>query len=187
MSHELVQKRRVYSIAPIHLYETVVTDLGLVNLNSTGDKFSIAPAVPIDIYRFGYITAQSQDPDAGGFQLDISLRPTAGSDTNRSATKASIFRADAQVVGAGKVVYRDVIIPVAEATVTGPGGTLNKVNVGPAGPLHVRPGEEAVLAVSNAMGVAATAKLFIEYVEHDFAPVSSVTAADGVNLVKDIT
>lgn len=185
MSHELVQKRRIYSVFVTQKLEAGDSTVGLVDLNSAGDKFSIAPVVPIDIYRFGYITAQSQDPDAGGFQMDIALRPTAGSDVGRSATKASIIRTDTQVVGAGKVVYRDVIIPVTEALVTGPGGTINKVNVGPAGPLHVRPGEEAVIAVSNTMGVAATARLFIEYVEQDFAPVSSVAAADGVNLVKD--
>lgn len=184
MSHELVQKRRIYSVFVSNTLASADAVAGPVDLNATGDKFSIAPAVPIDIYRFGYITVQSQDPDAGGFQMDIALRPTAGSDTNRT-TKASLIRTDPQVVAAGKVVYKDVLVAVAESLVTGPGGTINKVNVKPIGPLRVRPGEEAVLAVSNAMGVAATARLFIEYVEHDFASLSTVAAAPGINLVKD--
>ena len=183
MSHELVQKRYVYSIFPTGGgVEDTNTDGGPVDLNATGDKFGFAPACPIDIYRFGLISAVALDPDAGGFVLALDLRPTAGSDTNR-VEKDTLTRADAQTVAAGKVVYRDVIIPVAETT----GNDGSKVNVGPSGPLHVRPGEEVILEVTNALGAAGTARLFIEYAEQGFALTSTVTAADGVNVIKDST
>lgn len=185
MAHELTLKRTVYSVFPaVAGVEDTATDAGPVDLNSTGDKFGIAPTVfPIEIYRYGIITAAAFDPDAGGFVLSLDHRPTAGSDSGRTE-KDTLTRADAQTAAAGKVVYRDVKIPVAQAT----GVDASLVNVGPAGPLHVKPGEEAILEVTNAMGAAATGRLFIEYVElSNNLPCTTPTTADCVNLIRDTT
>jgi len=190
MSHDVVQKRYVYSVFPATAgVEDVGADAGPVDLNATGDKFGFAPAGPIDVYRYGIITATAFDPDAGGFVLAIDLRPTAGSDTNR-VEKATLTRADAQVAAAGKVVYKKVVIPVAETTQAGHLSSLTpgtKQNVDPLGPLHVRPGEEVILEVTNAMGAAATGRLWIEYAELGFAEPSDVATSDGFNVVRDLT
>lgn len=136
---------------------------GPVDFNSTGDKYIYTPASKAEIYRFGFITDAAMDPDAGGFVLALDHRPTAGSDTNR-AEKQTITRADAETVAAGKLVYADVVIPVAEA-VQGDG---SKLNVGPAGPLVVMPGEQAVIEVTNAVGAASTGYVFLEVMELNF-------------------
>lgn len=186
MSHELVQKRIVWSLAPTGTSEDSPAAFGPVDFNATGDKFGFAPSVPIDVYRFGLLTLDAMDPDAGGFAMALDLRPTAGSDTNRTE-KDQLRRADAQTVAAGKLVYRDVVIPVAETTTAGLGETTQRINVGPAGPLHVRPGEEVVLEVTNAVGAVSTGRVFIEYAEQGFALTSTVTTADGINVIKDST
>ena len=181
MSHELVQKRYVQSVFPTPV-EAAPAAGGLVDFNATGDKFTFAPPCPVEVYRYGYTTFTAQDPDAGGFVLSLDFRPTVGSDTNR-VEKDTLTRADAQTSAAGRVVFRDVKIPVAQAT----GADGSVVNVGPAGPLHVRPGEEVVLEVTNANGAASTGYVWIEYAEQGFALPSTVTVADGFKVTKDST
>lgn len=157
--HDLLRRERHVS--------TLITPTGVnggpVDFNATGDKYIYTPASPSDIYRFGFITDAAMDPDAGGFVLALDWRPVAGSDAGR-LEKQTITRADAETVAAGKLVYADVIIPVAQAT--GIDGSL--VNVGPAGPLHVRPGEQAVIEVTNAVGAASTGYVFVEVMELAF-------------------
>lgn len=136
---------------------------GPVDFNATGDKYIVTPCAPIDIYRWGYITDTSQDPDAGGFVIALDHRPTAGSDTGRTE-KATITRADAETAAAGKLIYGRVEIVNAEAT----GVDGSKTNQGPSGPLRVNPGEQAVIEVTNAMGAAATGYVFVEYADLAF-------------------
>lgn len=136
---------------------------GPVDFNALGDKFILTPARPVDIIRWGYITDTAQDPDAGGFKIALDHRPTAGSDTGR-VEKATITRADAEVSAAGAVIYNDVILAVAEAT----SADGSKYNVGPAGPLRVEPGQQAVIEVTDANGAASTGYVFIEYEEQPF-------------------
>lgn len=187
MSHDLVQKRYVVSILP-----TPTGGAGApVDFNATGDKFIFTYPTPVDIYRFGLVTDAAMDPDAGGFVMELDLRVTAGTDTGR-VNKSSLTRADAQTVAAGRTLYRDCTLPVAEAagddTLTG-GATpqTSRVNVGPAGPVHVRPGQQAVLEVTNAVGAASTGYVWIEYAELGFAQASAVVGADGEFVTKDIT
>ena len=146
---------------------TLITPTGVnggpVDFNSTGDKYIYTPCGPIEIYRWGFITDVAMDPDAGGFVIALDHRITAGSDTGRTE-KATITRADAETVAAGKLVYGRVEIPVAEAT----GVDGSKVNVGPNGPLRVNPGEQAVIEVTNAVGAASTGYVFIEYADLAF-------------------
>lgn len=157
--HDLLRRVRHVS--------TLITPTGVnggpVDFNATGDKFIYTPASKSEIYRFGFIADAAMDPDAGGFVLALDWRPTAGSDTDR-VEKATITRADTETVAAGKLVYADVVIAVAQAT--GVDGSL--VNVGPSGPLVVMPGEQAVVEVTNAVGAAATGYIFIEVMELAF-------------------
>ena len=187
---DLLQKRIVWSLAPTGTSEDSPAAFGPVDFNATGDVFGFAPSVPIDVYRFGILTVTAMDPDAGGFALALDHRPIAGADTNRTE-KDQLRRADAQTVAAGKIVYRDVVIPVAQAAgddaLGGATVQTSLVNVGPSGPLHVRPGEEVVLEVTNAVGAASTGRVFIEYAELGHALPSTVSTSDGVNVIKDTT
>ena len=169
MAHDLVRKQyKVFDFNSLN-----GTDgWGDQDFNGTADLAVFTAVCPVEIYKFGYVTTSSQDPDAGGFQLDLDRRPLTGSDSGRVLVD-SIVRVDANVIAQGKVVYKEVIVPVAQAagddTLTG--GVTSQtsvVNVGPSGPLRLAPGEQAVLEVSNAVGAASTGFLFIEYAELGF-------------------
>lgn len=162
MAHEVVKKTYAISQFPTPV-EAGPAAGGLVDFNATGDKFSFAPVSKIQVWRFGAIIKTAMDPDAGGFDLALDHRTVVGSDTGRTE-KAVLNRADAETVAAGKVLYKDVILAVAEATA----GDGSKVNVGPAGPLEVNPGEQIVLEVTNAVGAASDGYVWIEYSEGAF-------------------
>ena len=174
--HELMRKRVIYSQFP-----TMVEDSpgagGLVDLNATGDKFGFAPIQPIDIYKFGWIAYQAVDPDAGGLVVALDRRPTVGSDTDRVEIDV-LTRANAQTIVAGQVTYREVVLADTNGE-TAEDGMLR--NVGPSGPCRINPGEEAVLEVTNAAGVAATGVMFIEYAELAF------NDEDHTDVVEDVT
>lgn len=188
MAHELLQKRYILSQFPTPVGASPAAG-GLVDFNSTGDKFTYAPPGPIDVYRFGLISAAALDPDAGGFVMAIDKRPTAQSDTNRTEID-TLTRADAQTVAAGTVLYRDIIVPVAEANgddtlVGGVTAQTSRINVGPSGPLRINPGEELVLEVTNAMGAAGTGQVWIEIVELGF-PLPPLASGSG-RMTQDVT
>ena len=169
MSHELVQKEWAVSFLPT----PTGANGGPVDFNATGDKFIFTPVAPVDIYRFGFVTIEAMDPDAGGFVIALDKRITVGSDTGRTEV-VTITRADADTVAAGKVVYKDVILPVAQAT--GDDG-VSLVNVGPSGPLSLVPGDEAVIEVTNAVGAVSTGYVWIEYAQHGF----NISASDVIS------
>jgi hypothetical protein len=166
MAHEIVKKKILVSQFPT-IVEGGPTAGGLVDFNATGDKFSYAPVRPAKIWRFGIIVKTAMNPDAGGFDLALDLRPTVGSDTSR-VEKVVLNRADAELVAAGGIVYKDVVLAVAESEVTGLSATTNKVNVGPDGPLDVSPGQEVVLEVTNAVGAASDGYVWMEVSEDGF-------------------
>lgn len=157
--NELLKKRTIVSALA-----TPTGSGGPVDFNATGDKFIYTPVVKTEVYRYGFVANAAMDPDAGGFVLALDHRPTAGSDTNRTE-KATITRTDTQTVAAGGIIYRELDLEVAEAT--GDDG-VSIVNVGPAGPVVVNPGEELVIEVTNAVGAASTGYVFIEVVESPF-------------------
>jgi len=167
--HDLLRKNMAVS--------TLITPTGVnggpVDFNTTGDKFILTPAAPIEIYRWGIATIELMDPDAGGFVISLEHRPTIGSDVGRTVA-ATITRADAETVAAGALVFNEVVLAVAQAT--GVDGSL--VNVGPAGPLRVNQGEEAVVEVTNAVGAASTGYIWIEYVQLPF---------DATDAIKELT
>lgn len=184
MSHEIIHKQTIYSVFPTPTGGAG----GPVDFNATGDKFLFAPAQPIDVYRYGFITIEAMDPDAGGFVIDLDLRPTVGSDTSR-ANIETITRADADTVAAGKIVYKDVILAVAAAagddSLGGATVQTSTLNVGPTGPKHVTPGQELVIEVSNAVGAASTGYVFIEYAVQGWALPNSTSGTDGEDVIKD--
>ncbi len=157
--NDLLHYRREVSVLPT----PTGANGGPVDFNATGDKFIITPCAPIDIYRWGFVTDAAMDPDAGGFVIALDHRITAGSDSGRTE-KATITRADAETVAAGKLVYQRPIIAVAQAA-QGDGSLLD---VGPSGPVRVMPGEQAVIEVTNAVGAASTGYVFVEYVDLAF-------------------
>lgn len=157
--NELLKMRYEVSVLPT----PTGTAGGPVDFNATGDKYLVQKPFPFDIYRYGFITIDAMDPDAGGFVLDLDKRPTVGSDTSRS-NLATITRADADTVAAGTVIYKDMVAAVAVAT----GVDGSSVYVGPDGPLRINPGEEAVIEVSNAVGAASTGYVWIQYAELAF-------------------
>lgn len=161
--HELLNKRIAINVLPTPTGGAG----GPVDFNATGDKYIFTSPVPIDVYRWGFITIEAMDPDAGGFVLALDYRPTVGSDTSRVEV-GSITRADANTVAAGAVVYHDLTLAVAESTTAGLGATTQRINVGPDGPYRVEPGAELVIEVTNAVGAASTGYVWIEYVQQPF-------------------
>jgi hypothetical protein len=183
MAHELLQKRFVTSQFPTQVEDAPAAG-GVVDFNATGDKFGFQVIVPIDVYRFGIITNAAMDPDAGGFVLALDKRVLVGSDAGRVEIDV-LTRADAQTVAQGKVVAREVIVPVAQANGddTLAGGVTDQtsvVNVGPNGPARFVPGDELILEVTNAVGAASTGYVWFEYAELPF----DIAAAD---VIRDTT
>jgi hypothetical protein len=152
------------------------------DLSATGESLSVGFANPIDIYKFGYIAETAVVIDAGGFSASLEAEP-AGGGTNR-VSGATLALVDADDHAQGKVVYTEVIIPVAEAAITGdPGIGGSKRNVGPSGPFHVFPGEQVSVNVTNA-GTSGTVRWFIEYAEQPFVAASTVAGTDGASYIK---
>ncbi len=125
-------------------------------LDSTGDKITFAPAVPIDIKRWGYICTETAK-DATACTVALDHRVTAGSDTGRLEIDTIVL---ATAVALGKGVVTEVLLPVAQATAED--GSLRDVSG--AGPLQVDPGEEVIFQVTDA-AVTGDVTYFLEYYE----------------------
>lgn len=184
MSHDLIQK--VFKVSD---FVTPTGANGPTDFNAATDKFILTPMAPVDIYRFGFISIATQTP-TGNFDIIIDKRPTAGSDTART-TISTLRRTLAQgAIAAGTLFFHDIVVPVAATSVPvgAPGfsGQQYNTRVG-GGPLHIRPGEEAVIKVNSAMGAAATGYVFVEYVQKGFVQASTVVASDGEKVKLDTT
>lgn len=188
MSHDLIQKRVVVSVFPTAVEDAPAAG-GYVDFNATGEKYILTSPVPIDVYRFGISVATTLTPTAATFTLTLKKRVTIGT-TSGGSTIDSLRRAVGQVVAAGKVAYRDVIVPIAETLVPtgapGLGGQKFNTRSG-GGPLHLKPGEEAVLEVTTAAGAASTGLVWIEYSEKGMVLPNTVATTDGANVIQDVT
>jgi hypothetical protein len=161
---------------------------GPVDFNATGDKWILTAAgAPFWIVKWGIRVIAQMTPDAGGFVIALDKRILQGSDVGRLDDIQLITRPlTTGIIAAGAGVYREVILPVAEATVAGSvdvpfGSPASKVNVEPAGPLVIKSGEEAVFEVTNAVGAASTGYIWAELYEHppvgaDFLTMTKVTS-----------
>lgn len=166
MSNILLHKRVAVSSAA-----TPTGSNGPVVFTSTGDKFILTPAKPIDILRWGYVITVAKDATTMIVQLD--KRPTAGSDSSRT-TIGEITDAAARAQGA--VVYQEPGTGTSAALTQSTGADGSLVNVDPAGPYHITPGQQVVVEVTDAADSTGQGFVFIEYAEHDFSG-SDVSAA----------
>lgn len=155
---DLLQKRTVVSraVAPTGAN-------GYIDFTSTGDKFILTPAMPLDVYKVGIIWATAKDATA--FAVTLDKRVTIGSDTGR-VTLGTI--SDAAARAAAAVVYQEPgsLATTAATQSTAEDGTLR--NVDPVGVYRIVPGQELVIAVTDA-SVSGTGVVFIEYAEQPFA------------------
>lgn len=152
MSHDYVQTR-------IKITDPSADNSTKVNFNTTGSKMLFAPAVPVQVLKWGFIP-DATFTTAAAFQLSITSRPTIG---GADTTLDTLTVGNAVVVAAGQGMYRDGFTAVAQAT--GSDGSL--VNV--AGVKEqVNPGQALTIQVVTAAGAAATGLVFIEYVEKAF-------------------
>jgi hypothetical protein len=133
---------------------------GPIVFTSTGDKYIFTPMIPIDVYRWGIIYSTAKD--ATSMALTLARRPTVGSDTNRVVLDTLT---DTSARAQGVVTQRELVLPVAQATAED--GTPR--NVDPAGPVEVNPGQELVIAVTDAADVSGQGYVFIEYIEKPFS------------------
>lgn len=109
----------------------------VADLSSASDWLTFTPAVPVEVEEFGVVVTTAMVDAAGGAVLKADVRPTAGSDTNRTDGTAGVMTltsAQANQV-AGKVV-----------------------RCRPTAPLTVYPGQQVVLqattAVDSGAGIA---------------------------------
>lgn len=185
MSHDLIQK--VFKVSD---FVTPTGANGPTDFNAATDKFLLTPMAPVDIYRFGFIMNSTAATPTGNFDIIIDKRPTAGSDTART-TISTLRRTNAQgSIVPGTLYFHDIVVPVAATVVPvgAPGfsGQQYNTRVG-GGPLHIRPGEEAVIKVNSAFGAAATGYVFVEYAQKGFVQPSTVAATDGEKVKLDTT
>lgn len=185
MSHDLIQK--VFKVS-----DNVAPGgaNGPVAFNSAVDAFILTPMAPVDIYRFGFIMNSASATPTGNFDIILDKRPTAGSDTART-TISTLRRTNAQgSIVQGTLYFHDVVVPVATTSVPvgAPGfsGQQYNTRVG-GGPLHIVPGQEAVIKVNSAFGSGATGYVFVEYAQKGFIQPSTVVGNDGVNVKVDTT
>lgn len=137
-------------------------------IDTTGDKLTVVPASPIDVYRWGFITDVALD--AGSVEVVLDLEDAGGA--NSTEKDSFVWETD-QAAGLG--FYREYSNSAAfvAATAASVGADASDVYAGGA-PLRVDPGEQVVIAVD----VAATAGdgvFFIEYVEHPFEVTTALT------------
>lgn len=135
----------------IGLGVTTVHSASGANLNSAADALTVPVVKPINVYRFGVIVDSST---ASGTTLVLSLdkRVTAGTDTGR--VELATLQPTA-TVAQGKGIYFDLT-----------------------GREEINPGEELIIEVKTAAGVAATGHVFVEVVEYPFQRTSSDTTED---------
>lgn len=144
---------------------------GPVVFTSTGDKFIITPAMPLDVIRFGIIYTVAKD--ATSMVVTLDKRVTAGSDTGR-VTISTMTDTAARAVTA--IVYQEpgTLTTAAATQSTAEDGSLR--NVDPVGPYHITPGQELVIAVTDAADATGQGYVWVEYNEYPFAG-SDVAAA----------
>ena len=148
------------------------TALNALDIDSSSGAYEFVPGVPVDVYRAAFVVTTGVTHGGSGATVDIYHRPTAGS--SGSQVKQATWLIPPTV--AGKVAYKDLVLPVAETT----GLDGSKVNVGPGGPIRIEAGQSILFDV-NSEGTAGAGYLVIEFVKLPFA-------GDTIeNAVKDVS
>ncbi|MFH1764631.1 MAG: hypothetical protein ABIF09_10605 [Gemmatimonadota bacterium] len=141
----------------------VSLDIDDIDIDSGSDTYDFIPGRPIDLVRVGFIATTDVANAASTVTIQVIWRPTAGVNTSEEV-KDTFTVTDTTTISRGSGVYRNLDIPVAQAT--GADGSL--VDVGPSGPVRVLPGEALQFKVGNAADSGAGV-LFFDYVELPFA------------------
>lgn len=165
MSHEFIQTRFEVSKT---ILENLTTNRneGPITLTATAADiiFGFAPAVPINVIRFGVIAKTAIS--AVGMVLTLSRTSVL----NDLSAPTSFGTLTTTAVAANKGAYRDVLVPVAASSVVGLNSALpNLVNVKPVGPMEVNPGQAAIITLTTVASVSGTGYVFIEYTEQGFS------------------
>ena len=161
-NHELARKKRVQ-------FGTVGTPLAIdTTTDITGGGYLFG--VRADVYRVGVVVTTAYTPPASG-ALTITL--SKADPVNASPVAFATLSFGTTDYDIGDVIWADVIGAVAQSsgedTLTG--GTTPQtslIDVGPAGPMQVDPGQAMELTVANA-AVAGDGIIIVEVVEFDEA------------------
>lgn len=137
---------------------------GPVVFTSTGDKYILTPAMPLDVIRFGIIYSVAKD--ATSMVVTLDKRVTVGSDTGR-VTISTMTDAAARAVAADVYQEPGTLATAAATQSVAEDGSLR--NVDPVGPYHIVPGQELVIAVTDAADSTGQGYVWIEYNEYPFA------------------
>jgi hypothetical protein len=167
------------SIASVRAIESSGTPGPVVFTATAADvKFLFTPSRAIDVVRWGYIVTTAKD--ATSMALTLSKRPTAGSASGKTVI-GTITDTAARAVG--DVVYQipGELATAAATQSTAEDGSLR--NVDPAGPYHVKVGEQLSIELTDVADVSGQGYLFVEYIAYPF----SSNSADVVGTVTKIT
>ncbi len=141
-----------------------------VTLNSTGDKMTFTPGVPVNIIRWGVIADALIDVGAG-FTIKADWRPTAGSDSSRSDGTCGDITVTADI-SQGQGAY-------TEECATPDAGAPAK--------FEVDPGEQLVFQVTDAADTSGTGLIFIEYELLPFVGDDNTTNDGAANRIDNMT
>lgn len=138
-----------------------------INWAGTGDKFSIAPASPIAIVRWGTINNGTTVVGSGKFTGD--LRVTAGSDSGRVTGS----------IASGVDTQGGTLTPAATAAGKGNYHNLSQ-------PCIVCPGQEFVITQSVTL-TSGTGYLWVEFAQLPFQGDAALTSLQDANLIFNLT
>lgn len=137
--------------------------------SGTGVVLNYYAATKVDVLRWGLAAVSALD--VGSFAAELNVHQPGGTtdvivDTMSTTTDRAI----------GVVLYKDLVLPVAQTVgednlsqAAGYGGRPSMVSlldVAPAGPLQLNPGDSIEIEITTGM-TSGAANWFVEIVEHD--------------------
>lgn len=163
-------------------HKTVSLAVDDVDIDSGSSTHEFIPGKPIDLIRVGVVVTTDVANSSGTVDIDVVKRPTAGSSTDES-TESTLRVTGTDTVSAGEGVYRDIVRPQAQTTLSD-GSIFEQA---PEGPVEVDLGESLLFSVSNAADSGAVA-FFFEYIEHPFVGGSEGSTNSRIsNMTEDTT
>ncbi len=143
----------------MEIFPKRVAHSGTLVFTSTGDIYTFAPGVPVDIVRWGY-----------------TVNVVLGDNT-------LIIKADSQLVGASRGDGDVGTLTPAIATAVGKGAYTENVSPGdtdfPTTPFELDAGESVIFEVTDLVASTGTGTMWVEYHERPFVGDSNQSAAQG--------
>lgn len=127
-----------------------VRNLGTFNIASAATVAEFVADEVCDVYRVAFVPTTSA---TGSGSIDIIKRDVVGTGTT-PVLETWVVGA----VAAGKFNWHDIVLPIAQATAS----DGSKIDVEPAGPIHLVPGQSLYFDVNVAAG-AGTGYLLVYY------------------------